>query len=59
MIIVFKRAYVLNGKRRSVGNITRVTERKGLELIKQNIVEVYKYTFPPVKKIKTDFFKPK
>lgn len=59
MTIVFKKAYVLNGSKRHIGNVTRVTDRKGAELIDKNIAERYTGVFPPVDKIKTNFFKPK
>lgn len=59
MMIVFKRAHVFNRKKRVIGAKTRVTEKKGIELIEKNIAEVYTGEWPPRKKTKTNFFKPK
>lgn len=59
MTIVFKKSCVFNGSKRYVGNVTRVTDSKGLELIEKKIADRYTGVFPPVDKIKTNFFKPK
>jgi hypothetical protein len=59
MMIVFKKSHVFNGKKRFVGSKTRVTEKKGRELIEQNIAEIYLGEWPPKTKTKTNFFKPK
>lgn len=59
MMIVFKKAAVLNGKKRFVGSKTRVTEQKGRELIEMNVADIYLGEWPPKNKTKTNFFKPK
>jgi hypothetical protein len=59
MMIVFKKSHVLNGKKRFVGSKTRVTERKGIELIGLDVAEIYSGEWPPKNKTKTNFFKPK
>ena len=59
MMVIFKKAFVLNGKKRSVGAITRLTPEKAEELKSKNIVAQYFGVVPPQRKTKTDFFKPK
>lgn len=59
MKIVFVRRTIFNGKKRVIGNKTRVTEEKGRELIEQKVAEVYEGEWPPKHKTRTNFFKPK
>lgn len=59
MMIVFKKSFLLNKKKRFIGSKTRVTEDKGRELIENNIADVYTGEWPPKHKTKTNFFKPK
>lgn len=58
-MIIFIKSHLFNGKKRVIGNKTRVTEKKGLELIGLKVAEVYEGEWPPKHKTKTNFFKPK
>ena len=42
-----------------IGKIITMTGNLGKKLIGQNIAEEYTGAYPPKKKMKTDFFKPK
>lgn len=61
MFVRLLKGYTLNtGKKMKIGKIFRRKRTEAKWMIEQNIAEEYKGPFgPDIKKMKTDFFKPK
>ena len=58
-LILLKSWLTKRGKRYAVGSIVQVTDSLGDGMVKTKQAKEYEGEYPPKKKVKTDFFKPK